>query len=231
MSNVIQNNASKGLYAVARNANGKVQHQTPEALHPGNMNGDGPEASYARQVLTSESQYLAELNGLYMRGDNRLKDRLRQRQSGGLDNAKRDMLALAKRHDDALKEAANFKADPAMATAIVGIFSNMQPHEHAPAVAKLIEEGDGPTLAALASVSSVLTKLGPEVKGTIRNRLYAKTDPVTFAAMQEAEANARRIDHAMNVMVADLTKFAAAAAPDVPADIEAHSVASGFNAA
>lgn len=229
MADTVYTNERPGIYPVARNGAGQDVHQTPEALHPGFITGDSDAAKYARQVFTSESQFLADANGLYIRRDNRLNDRLRQRQPGGLDNAKRDMLALAKSHEDKLKEAANFKADTAMTTLVVGTFQSMKPEERAVAVAKLIDEGDGPTLAILASVSSVYTGLGDEVKSTIADRLYSKADPRGFAAWNEAKANVKAIDRAMNVIVADLAKFGTPT--DVPAEApEAQSVAAGFAA-
>lgn len=226
MAATVQNPTRPGIYYVARNDKGQAVHQTPEGINPGMVKGDSSEAKYTRQVFTSNSQLLAECNALYIRHDNRLGERLRSYRPGELDSAKRDTLALAKSHEDALKEKANFKMDPAMATAIVGIFSNMPVHEHAQAVTRLIEEGDGPILAALDKISPVLTKCPPEVRGTIRDRLFEKADPMAFAAMKEAEANVRAIDRAMNVMVSDLAKFA------TPTDVaaEVHSVASGVAA-
>lgn len=230
MSNIAIINDLPPVYPVTRNDKGQLVHQTPEQLHPGMIAGDSEAAKYTRQVLADSSQRLASFNAKWMRRDPRLADEVRQYRGEGFDHARADMKAEIKRHEDALKSATGFKPEPMMATAIVGIFSNMKPEDRAVAVAKLIEERDGPTLAALASLSTVLTGLSDDVKSTIADRLYAESDPQTFAAWNTAKVNLEKIERASRAMIEGLARFAKG--PDVVSgQAEAQSIAHGFSAA
>lgn len=229
MSNVTTIPNLPPVYPVTRNEKGQLVHQTPEQLHPGMIGGESDAAKYARQVFADCSQRLASFNAKWMRRDARLGDEVRQYRGEGFDNARADTKAEIARHDDALKLASGFKPDPNMTTLVVGTFQAMKPHERAGAIAKLIDQNDGPTLAILDSVSNVYTGLSDELKATIKDRLYSKTDPQTYAAWNTAKGNLDRIDRASRVMIEALAKFASG--PDVAANEEVHSVAHGFSAA
>jgi len=218
----------KPVFLIARNDKGQAVHQTPEQLSPFQIAGDSSAAKYTQKVFAELSDKLARYNAMYVRRDPKLKEELSQHNFEVFDNARADTKSEINRHEDKLKTASNFKADPAMATAIVGIFYNMKPEERGIAVGKLIEESDGPTLAALASLSSVLTKLGDEVKSTIADRLYARVDPQTYADWKTAKSNLDKIEKASMAMLPAMAQFANG--PDVAAASleEVHSIATGF---
>lgn len=228
MNNVT--NMNNGVFDVARNDKGQLVHNTPEQLHPGMIAGDSDAAKYTRQVFAAASDHLARYNAMYMRRDPKLKETLGQHSYVEFDNARNDTKAEIKRHEEKLAKASNFKADTAMTTLVVGTFSSMKPAERGVAVAKLIAEGDGPTLAILASVSSVYTGLGDEVKSTIADRLYSKADPQTYAAWNTAKSNLGRIEAASSAMIPAMVKFGNG--PDVASgqQEEVRSIATGFAA-
>lgn len=117
-----------------------------------------------------------------------------------------------------------------MITLVVGTFQAMKPEERAVAIAKLIDQNDGSTLAILDSVSNVYTGLSDELKATIRTRLFSKVDPQTFAAWNVANDNLEKIERASCAMIEGLARFAKG--PDVAsAQDEAQSIAHGFSAA
>ncbi|WP_160754711.1 hypothetical protein [Allopontixanthobacter sediminis] len=216
------------VFPIARNDKGQVVHQTPEQLSPYQIAGESDAAKYTRQVFAATSDHLARYNAMYMRRDPKLKETLGQHSYAEFDNARTDTKAEIKRHEEKLKLASNFKPDTAMTSLVVGTFQSMKPEERGVAVAKLIAEGDGPTLAILASVSSVYTGLGDEVKSTIADRLYSKADPQTYATWNTAKSNLGKIEAASFAMLPAMSKFAngpdvAAASPD-----EVRSIATGF---
>ena len=226
MANVT--NMSNGVFDVARNDKGQLVHNTPEQLHPGMIAGDSDAAKYTRQVFAAASDHLARYNAMYMRRDPKLKETLGQHSYVEFDNARADTKAEITRHEEKLAKASNFKADTAMTSLVVGTFQSMKPDERGVAVAKLIAEGDGPTLAILASVSSVYTGLGDEVKSTIADRLFSKADPQTYAAWNTAKSNLGRIEAASYAMLPAMVQFGNG--PDVASrpQEEVRSIATGF---
>jgi hypothetical protein len=230
MSNVTTINDLPPIYPVTRNDKGQLVHQTPEQLHPGMIAGDSEAAKYARQVLADCSQRLASFNAKWMRRDPRLSDEVRQYRGEGFDNARADMKAEIKRHEDALKAVSGFKVDPNFRGLVSGSFQQMTPAQRSQALDALMAERNGAALAVLDELSPVFTGLAPEQRALIRDRLFSATDPQSFAAWNVANSNLKKIERASRAMIEGLARFAKV--PDVVSGQgEAQSIAHGFNAA
>lgn len=198
MPTVIDMNANivKPVFDIVQTGSGEFTHQIPEAFHPEGFRGEGEANERTKSNLGAVVRKLTDLNL------NRVKldpNHANVVASGfaEIDSAigeSRNLLAgEAKRLCDALTDKANFKPDPTMKAMVVGTFQQMRPEQRGAAVGKLIEEGDGPTLAILASVSGVYTGLGDEVKNTIADRVYRKTDAKLFGQLEDVRANLVRL--------------------------------------
>ena len=88
---------------------------------------------------------------------------------------------LARAHAEveaSLAAKAGLKADPNWRSQVVGVFYDMaNDGARAAAIAGMIESGDNASLAALVEAPLVVTKLRPEVRDSIKERVFAKVDP------------------------------------------------------
>lgn len=198
MPTVIDMNANivKPVFDIVQTGSGEFTHQIPEAFHSGLIRGEGEANERTKNSLDAVSRKLTELNLNRVKLDpnhaNVVASGFAEINSA-IGESRNLLTGEAKRLSDALSEKASFKPDPAMKAIVVGTFQSMRPEQRGAAVGKLIEEGDGPTLAILASVSGVYTGLGDEVKNTIADRVFRKTDAKLFGQLEDVRANLVRL--------------------------------------
>lgn len=189
----------KPIFPIVETAPGEFTHQIPEAIHPGFIRGDGEANEKAKRVLTFGMDELTKLNVGRVKGDPNHADHI-NRAFNDIGNAYTEartaLAAERKKLTDGLVEKANFKVEPSHVTFIVGTFQHMPPGERVAAVQKLIADGDGPALAALASVSSIFTGIPDAVKATIEPQLFRKADPDAYARLENVRHNEARIEGA-----------------------------------
>lgn len=189
----------KPIFPIVETAPGEFTHQLPEAMHPGFIRGDGEANEKAKRVLTFSMDELTKLNVGRVKGDPNHNDQIGRSFNeigNAITEARTALKGDAKRLTDGLVEKANFKVEPSHVNFIVATFQHMPPGERAVAVQKLIADGDGPALAALASVSSVFTGIDDAVKATIEPQLFSKADPEAYARLENVRHNLARIEGA-----------------------------------
>lgn len=201
MPTVIDMNANivKPVFDIVQTGSGEFTHQIPDTFHPDYIRGEGEANERTKSNLGAVVRKLTDLNLNRVKLDpnhsNVVANGFREI-SAAIGESRNVLTGEAKRLSDALTEKANFKADPAMKAIVVGTFKSMKPEERGSAVAKLIAEGDGPTLAILASVSGVYTGLGDEVKGTIADRVFRRADAQMFGQLEDVRFNLTRVETA-----------------------------------
>ncbi len=172
-------------------------HAPNEALHPGQINYQDFSNNAALKAASDGLGYLFEgqrsLNELRMNANPEHSPARHARvvaeavnsfgenAAGVLESAKAVLKSEQRRLDSELEAAANLKPVAHHFAAIVGTFSNMKASQRARALDDLIDQQDGPTLAALVETSIVLTGLTPEQRASIKLRLYAKANSVGLA--------------------------------------------------
>ena len=198
MPTVIDMNANivKPVFEIVQTGSGEFTHQIPEAFHSGFIRGEGEANERTKNSLDAVSRKLTDLNLSRVKLDpnhpNVVASGFAEINSA-LGECQNLLTGEAKRLCDALTDKANFKPDPTMKAMVVGTFQQMRPEQRGAAVGKLIEEGDGPTLAILASVSGVYTGLGDEVKSTIADRVMRRADDKLFGQLEDVRANLVRL--------------------------------------
>jgi hypothetical protein len=71
--------------------------------------------------------------------------------------------------------------------AICAAFQKMDAHERAEALDQLLEQQDGPTLAALIDAPSIVTGLTAHERNAIQHRLYERVSPTLFELLTQLE--------------------------------------------
>lgn len=217
-------NMSPPIYPIVKNQAGELVHQIREDFHPAFIKGETPAAKLMRDLLGTTCNAFGRLNAKrYHQSDNyeaEARDGLSSI-ADALGKAKTIADAEAKSFEDRLIDKANFKPNAANEGYIVGTFQALRPEQRAEAIGKLIEQGDGPSLATLHKVSDVFTGLSPEVRATIKTRLYSHVDPAGYAALRQAEANRDRITKADVAYTYEAPKFKAPLYSVKPVDPEA----------
>ena len=214
MPTVIDMNANivKPVFEIVQTGAGEFTHQIPEAFHSGFIRGEGEGAERTKSNLDAVSRKLTDLNLSRVKLDpnhsNVVANGFREITSA-IGESRNVLTGEAKRLTEALTEKSNFKPDPAMKAMVAGTFQAMRPEERGAAVAKLIAEGDGPTLAILASVSGVYTGLGDEVKGTIADRVFRRADAQMFGQLEDVRFNLTRVETASAAAVKANAAFSA----------------------
>lgn len=190
--------AVEPIFPIVKNEQNELVHQTPEQLSPHYITGEGNAADKARRAMIAVSSALASLNTKYVKGapdfERSLEAAYRETIGPALEQARASAKAEAGELDKALSEQTGFKVDPSMRALVVGTFQSLSPNDRVAAIDKLIEEGDGGTLAVLSELSPVLTKLPDEVRGGIKPRLFSKSDAGTFKRLQDAQRNLARLE-------------------------------------
>lgn len=192
----MNSNIVKPVFEIVQTGSGEFTHQIPEAFHSGLIRGEGEANERTKSNLDAISRKLTDLNLSRVKLDpnhaNVVANGFREIDSA-IGESRNLLTGEAKRLCDTLTEKANFKPDPTMKAMVVGTFQQMRPEQRGAAVGKLIEEGDGPTLAILSSVSGVYTGLGDEVKSTIADRVFRRADPKLFGQLEDVRANLGRL--------------------------------------
>ena len=98
-----------------------------------------------------------------------------------LQNAKDVLKAELAKVEKDLEIAANLKPVSHHFDAITSTFHNMNAGQRAAALDQLINDADGPSLAALIEAPLFVTGLRAEQRDSIKIRLYAKINPVGLA--------------------------------------------------
>ncbi|WP_375292380.1 hypothetical protein [Sphingomonas melonis] len=189
----------KPIFPIVETAPGEFTHQIPEAMHPGFIRGDGEANEKAKRVLTFGMDELTKLNVGRVKGDPNHNDQIGRSFNeigNAITEARTALKGDEKRLTDGLVEKTGFKVDPAMMALVVGTFQAMPPQDHPAAIAALIDEGDGGTLAILHKMSGVLTKVAGNLKATIEPQLFRKADPDAYARLENTRFNLGRIERA-----------------------------------
>lgn len=201
------------VFAIIKNDAGELRHQTPEQLHPGQIVGDGNAADQTRQAFTAASSALATLNTKFVKGspdfERSLEAGFRQTINPALDQAKAALKLEEAALTKTLADKCGFKVDPTIRALVVGTIQGLAPGERASAIAKLVDEQDGGTLAILSELSPVLTKLTDEVRDGIKPRLFSKADPATYKRLQNTQANLAKVEAGSFASLRAYAKFSA----------------------
>ena len=211
-TNVINLNANavEPVFPIVKTESGTFTHQIPEDFHSGYIKGNTEGSQRLRDGLNYVASELTNLNVGRVRVDPNHKNNVEAgfRTIGKtIDETRAVLKAEQAALTNGLIQKSGFKANDAMTAFVVGTFQQMSEHEKPAAIAQLVEEGDGKTLAILASESTIYTKLSQELKDGIRNRLFAKADPQAFARLQENEFNLSRVERASIAAVNAYSKF------------------------
>lgn len=200
-------NLAPPVFAIVNN-----EHQVPEVYHKEYIKGETPTAKLLRDLLSTVANTFGMLNAkrhnLCSNYEAEARDGLGTI-NGSIRKARTIADAEVKSYEDRLIDKANFKPNAANDGFIVGTFQAMRPEQRVEAIGKLVEQGDGPSLATLHKVSDVFTGLSPDVRATIKTRLYSHVDPAGYSALKQAEANRERIIKAEVAYTYEAPKFAA----------------------
>lgn len=175
----------------------RVFTQPPEQLHPGQIDfakyGNNPALKRASNCLGFAWDGLASINehratpnpedkpATHARKVRQNVDGFDHAWADRWDGAKADLILEQRRVEGELERAANLKPVAHHFDAITSTFHNMNPGQKANALDQLIEEGDGPALAALIEAPLFVSGLSAEQRDSIRLRVFRKVDPAGLA--------------------------------------------------
>ena len=206
----MNDNIAKSVFDIVETAKGEFIHQIPEAFHSGYIKGDGEANERTRSNFDGIARTLTYVNVGRIKLDPNYSNNVNSsfREIGNAIAESRTLLTNeAKRLTDSLIEKSGFKADPTMKAVVIGTFQAMRPEDRAVAIAKLVDQNDGGTLAILDSVSGVYSGLSDELKATIRPRAFAKADPHMFARLEDTRFNLSRVEGASIASANTYAKF------------------------
>lgn len=214
MNNVtqIRENYVTPVFPIVKSEDGSFIHQIDEGVHSGFIRGDGEASVKAKNHLDNVTRVLTELNVSLVKLNPNHAETVKNGLSAtgrNIEEARNTLKTEQKRLTDGLIAKSNFKADAVLTSMVIGTFQSLDPNERVNALGKLIEQGDGPTLAILDGVSNVFTGLTDELKATIQPRLFAKTDPQNYARLEDTRFNLNRIELASIACVYAGVKFMA----------------------
>lgn len=112
------------------------------------------------------------------------------------DGHKAALEAELKRVETELTHHANLKPVERHFDAITSTFYHMKPDERAKAISDLVAQRDFPTLATLIDAPLLITKLTPEQREGIRERVFREVDPKGVALRDHLEVALRKWENA-----------------------------------
>lgn len=112
-----------------------------------------------------------------------------QRTGSSWDEAKATAKAELKRVETDLETQANLKEVPAHYSSIVGTFQQFPAEQKMAALDKLVEQQDGPTLAAILNAPLLVTGLEPSQRDAMKAKMLLKVNP-QGVALRDALRNA-----------------------------------------
>lgn len=204
---------SNPIFDIVETGDGEFVHQIPEACHPGYIRGDGEVNERAKSALAYVAKELTNLNVGRVKLDPSHEHEVQRgfdAIGAAITDARTTLKAQAKRLSDILVEKSSFKADPALTSMVVGTFQGLSVGQRVEAIAKLIDQNDGSTLAILNGISNVYTGIPDDVRATIEPRVFAKNDSHVFGQLEDVRFNLARIEAAS---VASANAYARFAAP------------------
>ncbi|MEJ7776457.1 MAG: hypothetical protein WKF52_03520 [Sphingomicrobium sp.] len=97
------------------------------------------------------------------------------------DAAKAALKTELSRVEGQLERTANLRSNDKHFNSIVGTFQAMNPAERQEALGELIEQQDGPTLAALLEAPALVSGIKADQREAIKVQLFSRADPANYA--------------------------------------------------
>lgn len=191
---------------------GSGNSQAPEWLNAGQIDyasfGEDPALKEASEALAYGGDMLAQIDNLranphpehpaarHARVVREAVDALDNSWATRADGARAALKGRLRAVEADLAKAANLNPVDKFTNAILGTFAGLQPGERGKALSDLIDQQDGPTLAALLAAPSLVTNITPDQRENLKLQLFLKANPSGVALRDQLTKALEKMERA-----------------------------------